>query len=77
MWSTWRGWGGHTPFKLKENLETMSHAHSPSSFIDKETESQKGHLPKAKQLRKKHWTAVMDEGRAAMDEEPQYQKDGR
>jgi len=55
----------------------MSHAHSPLSFIDKETESQKGHLPKVKHLRKKHWMAAMDEGRAAMDKEPQYQKDGR
>ena len=55
----------------------MYHAYSPLSFIDKETESQKGHLPKVKQLRKKHWMAAMDEGRAAMDKEPQYQKDGR
>ena len=67
---------GHTPFKLRENLETMAHAHSPSSFMDKETESQKGKLPKVKQLRGKHWTAAMDEGRAAMNEEAQYQRIG-
>lgn len=71
------GVGGHTPFKLRENLETMAHAHSPLSVMDKETESQKGHLPKVRQLREKHWTAAMDEGRAAMNEEPQYQKDRR
>lgn len=62
------GLGGAHPFQVER--EFRDHVPCPSSFIDKETESQKGHLPKAKQLRETHWTAVMDEGRAAMDEEP-------